>query len=161
MRYIMSLMSLLIFGAVLGISFILNIDTDDKSSRFVGSDRWIEFAVEPTVCNGRLEASGQLVNGARFGGDNVPFLLYEGRNEKAALRFLKPLGPNQSYPRLDSRDQIAMQRQASPADDQFLLESEVPDWVSEAPGSYTLAIWGFRRPGEPLEILRSTRLETC
>ena len=162
MRYVMSL--LIVIGLSLGISFILNIDTDDESSRFVGSARWIEFAVEPTVCRGRLEASGRTINGARFGGDITdftPFVLYAGQGEEPVLGFLEPLGPNEFYPTLDRGDQVATRLEASPASDQFLLASEVPDWVAEAPGRYTFGIWGFRRPGEPPEILRSARLETC
>ena len=162
MRYVMSL--LIFIGLSLGISFILNIDTDDESSRFVGSARWVEFIVEPTICNGRLEASGKIINGAKFGGDIAdftPFVLYDGGNEDPALGFLEPLGPNEFYPTLDRGDQVAKRLQASPASNQFLLESEVPDWVVEAPGRYTFGIWGFRRPGEPPEILRSVRLATC
>lgn len=170
MRYVMSLV--IVIGISIGISALLNIDTDDESSRFVGSDRWVEFSVEPTVCGGRLEVSGQTTNGARFGGasaDFSPFVLYEssgfsygrGGTIPPVLGFLEPLGPNEFYPTLEPGDQIAARLEASPATGRFTLESELPNWVAEEPTKYTFGIWGYRRPGEPSEILRSFTLQTC
>ena len=169
--------SVLIFVGVAGVSYFLSsYDNDEESSRSVSADRWVEFEIEPTVCEGTLHASGVTVSTARFGGGAaafVPFAMYRdvgsgsilgsGGSEtiEPVLVFHEPLGPDEYYTDLEPIDQVATRLDINHQTGEFELQSEVPDWVVADPGEYTFDIWGYRRSGEPQEILRTSQLRTC
>lgn len=171
-----AVISVLIFAGIAGGSYFLSTyDNDEESSRSVTSERWVEFDLEPTICEGTLRASGVTVSTARFGEDTtdfVPFVLYRdvgggifgsGGSETIdpVLVFLEPLGPDEYYADLEPIDQVATRLDINHQTGEFELQSEVPDWIVADPGEYTFDIWGYRRPGEPQEILRTSQLRTC
>jgi len=137
------------------------------------SDRWIEFLVEPHVCNGILEFRGRAVDGSRVeyeASRYVPFTLYEEVDLQSSFEawvrpavppiasYLKPAPPGTSYPGLP-RHQIIADILSTPPSGEFHLRADYPAWLPD-PENVALGVWGSR-PEHEVDALRLIEVEEC
>ena len=135
------------------------------------SGRWVEFTVEPHVCGGTLEFTGQAIDGARVeyrSGSISPFSLYEeaglrpgigyvGASANAIAGYIAPAPAGSSYGRLP-RDQIIADI-LSTTSREFRLRGDFPSWLPD-PEDAVLGVWG-QHPERGQDLLRLIEIEDC
>ena len=153
-------------------------DDDEDTSQWVWSSRFLEFEQYPEVCDGVLSATGYLVGDSMFlepeDTTTATFVVYRkvdstpkygygfGSEDFVAtpvLGFLEPPQDDEYYPSLDPSDQIATEYYV--VESVFKLVSPVPDFLANDPEEYVLGVWGYRRPEEPAETLRTAVFKSC